>query len=141
MWSGVRACWELVWWSCPLHTSRSSHYVAGVLVTTEKLDHCFRIVWITFSCPVMRTCTCHVPTAGPTVLVVLCDFLYISPQTLSELLSCYICADQLRDASLCPHCSKIGCYLCIKVSTNTHKHTYSNGEMIYNGSCDNREGR
>lgn len=49
--AGVGDCWELVWWSCPLHTSQTSHYVAGVLVTTEKLDHCFRIVWITFSVP------------------------------------------------------------------------------------------
>ena len=38
-------------------------------------------------------------------------------QTLSELLCCYICADRLRDASLCPHCSKMGCYTCIKVYT------------------------
>jgi hypothetical protein len=36
-------------------------------------------------------------------------------QSLSELLCCYICADRLRDASLCPHCSKMGCYTCIQV--------------------------
>ena len=36
-------------------------------------------------------------------------------QTLSELLCCYICADWVRDASLCPHCSQMGCYTCIKV--------------------------
>lgn len=33
---------------------------------------------------------------------------------IAELLRCYICMEGLTEATICPHCSKLGCYACIK---------------------------
>ncbi|KAL4221363.1 Tripartite motif containing 37 [Mactra antiquata] len=35
-------------------------------------------------------------------------------ESLSEMFRCFICMEKLRDARLCPHCSKLCCYSCIK---------------------------
>lgn len=35
-------------------------------------------------------------------------------QTLAEVFRCFICMEKLRDAHLCPHCSKLCCYVCIR---------------------------
>lgn len=37
-------------------------------------------------------------------------------QGISELLRCYICMERLSDATICPHCSKLGCFSCIQVN-------------------------
>lgn len=37
-----------------------------------------------------------------------------SVETLSEVFRCFICMERLRDAHLCPHCSKLCCYVCIR---------------------------
>lgn len=39
---------------------------------------------------------------------------YIFLQTLAEVFRCFICMEKLRDAHLCPHCSKLCCYVCIR---------------------------
>lgn len=36
-----------------------------------------------------------------------------SPQTLRDVFRCFICMEKLCEAHLCPHCSKLCCYLCI----------------------------
>lgn len=36
-------------------------------------------------------------------------------QSLAEVFRCFICMEKLRDARLCPHCSKLCCFLCIRV--------------------------
>ncbi|KAG0695212.1 E3 ubiquitin-protein ligase TRIM37 [Chionoecetes opilio] len=35
-------------------------------------------------------------------------------QSLAEVFRCFICMEKLQDAHLCPHCSKLCCYLCIR---------------------------
>ncbi|XP_034182064.1 uncharacterized protein LOC117605172 isoform X2 [Osmia lignaria lignaria] len=35
-------------------------------------------------------------------------------ETLAEVFRCFICMEKLRDAHLCPHCSKLCCYTCIR---------------------------
>lgn len=35
-------------------------------------------------------------------------------ESLSEVFRCFICMEKLRDARLCPHCSKLCCYTCIR---------------------------
>ena len=42
--------------------------------------------------------------------------VYFVMQTLSDVFKCFICMERLRDARLCPHCSKLCCYPCIQVS-------------------------
>ncbi|XP_043210074.1 E3 ubiquitin-protein ligase TRIM37-like [Amphibalanus amphitrite] len=37
-----------------------------------------------------------------------------SVESLAEVFRCFICMDRLRDAHLCPHCSKLCCYMCIR---------------------------
>ncbi|KAF7995109.1 hypothetical protein HCN44_004581 [Aphidius gifuensis] len=37
-----------------------------------------------------------------------------SVETLAEVFRCFICMEKLRDAHLCPHCSKLCCYNCIR---------------------------
>lgn len=37
-----------------------------------------------------------------------------SVESLAEVFRCFICMEKLRDAHLCPHCSKLCCYLCIR---------------------------
>ncbi|XP_044272172.1 uncharacterized protein LOC123016045 isoform X2 [Tribolium madens] len=37
-----------------------------------------------------------------------------SDSTLAEVFRCFICMEKLRDAHLCPHCSKLCCYVCIR---------------------------
>ncbi|XP_074029954.1 E3 ubiquitin-protein ligase TRIM37-like isoform X2 [Leptinotarsa decemlineata] len=37
-----------------------------------------------------------------------------SESTLVEVFRCFICMEKLRDAHLCPHCSKLCCYVCIR---------------------------
>ena len=40
----------------------------------------------------------------------------VSFQSLAEVFRCFICMEKLRDARLCPHCSKLCCFMCIRVS-------------------------
>eukprot|EP00096_Caligus_rogercresseyi_P000740 TRINITY_DN11251_c0_g1_i1.p1 TRINITY_DN11251_c0_g1~~TRINITY_DN11251_c0_g1_i1.p1 ORF type:complete len:921 (-),score=249.89 TRINITY_DN11251_c0_g1_i1:106-2868(-) len=35
-------------------------------------------------------------------------------ENLAEVFQCFICMEKLRNAHLCPHCSKLCCYLCIR---------------------------
>ncbi|GAB6030286.1 hypothetical protein CHUAL_005961 [Chamberlinius hualienensis] len=35
-------------------------------------------------------------------------------ESLAEVFRCFICMEKLRDAHLCPHCSKLCCYMCIR---------------------------
>ncbi|XP_055594428.1 E3 ubiquitin-protein ligase TRIM37-like isoform X2 [Uranotaenia lowii] len=35
------------------------------------------------------------------------------PETINDVFRCFICMEKLQDAHLCPHCSKLCCYLCI----------------------------
>ena len=35
-------------------------------------------------------------------------------ESLSDVFRCFICMERLRNAHLCPHCSKLCCYLCIR---------------------------
>ncbi|KAK9503406.1 hypothetical protein O3M35_009964 [Rhynocoris fuscipes] len=37
-----------------------------------------------------------------------------SVESLAEVFRCFICMEKLRDAHLCPHCSKLCCYVCIR---------------------------
>ncbi|KAJ8687343.1 hypothetical protein QAD02_023137 [Eretmocerus hayati] len=37
-----------------------------------------------------------------------------SVETLAEVFRCFICMEKLRDAHLCPHCSKLCCFTCIR---------------------------
>jgi hypothetical protein len=37
-------------------------------------------------------------------------------QSLAEVFRCFICMEKLKDARLCPHCSKLCCFGCIRVS-------------------------
>ncbi|XP_032687906.1 uncharacterized protein LOC116852037 isoform X2 [Odontomachus brunneus] len=37
-----------------------------------------------------------------------------SVETLAEVFRCFICMEKLRDAHLCPHCSKLCCYICVR---------------------------
>ncbi|WAR02611.1 TRI37-like protein [Mya arenaria] len=37
-----------------------------------------------------------------------------SVESLTEVFRCFICMEKLRDARLCPHCSKLCCYTCIR---------------------------
>ncbi|XP_062545141.1 uncharacterized protein LOC134211846 isoform X2 [Armigeres subalbatus] len=34
-------------------------------------------------------------------------------ETISDVFRCFICMEKLQEAHLCPHCSKLCCYLCI----------------------------
>uniref|UniRef100_A0A3B3IE99 Tripartite motif containing 37 n=1 Tax=Oryzias latipes TaxID=8090 RepID=A0A3B3IE99_ORYLA len=36
------------------------------------------------------------------------------PQSIAEVFRCFICMEKLRDARLCPHCSKLCCFSCIR---------------------------
>uniref|UniRef100_A0A8C0BEB1 Tripartite motif containing 37 n=1 Tax=Buteo japonicus TaxID=224669 RepID=A0A8C0BEB1_9AVES len=36
--------------------------------------------------------------------------------SIAEVFRCFICMEKLRDARLCPHCSKLCCFSCIRVS-------------------------
>nr|KAI8728450.1 E3 ubiquitin-protein ligase TRIM37-like [Biomphalaria glabrata] len=38
----------------------------------------------------------------------------ILAQSLAEVFRCFICMEKLRDARLCPHCSKLCCFPCIR---------------------------
>lgn len=40
-------------------------------------------------------------------------FAFHSFQSLNDVFRCFICMEKLQDAHLCPHCSKLCCYLCI----------------------------
>ncbi|CAG7720405.1 unnamed protein product [Allacma fusca] len=35
-------------------------------------------------------------------------------ESLAEIFRCFICMEKLRDAHMCPHCSKLVCYHCIR---------------------------
>ena len=41
----------------------------------------------------------------------MCSFF---SQSLAEVFRCFICMEKLVDAHLCPHCSKLCCYTCIR---------------------------
>jgi len=51
-------------------------------------------------------------------------------QTLAEVFRCFICMEKLRDARLCPHCSKLCCYACIHVQFY-HVDTYYSSLIWY----------
>ncbi|RXM97770.1 E3 ubiquitin-protein ligase TRIM37, partial [Acipenser ruthenus] len=36
-------------------------------------------------------------------------------QSIAEVFRCFICMEKLRDARLCPHCSKLCCFSCIRL--------------------------
>uniref|UniRef100_A0A672M0J5 Tripartite motif containing 37 n=1 Tax=Sinocyclocheilus grahami TaxID=75366 RepID=A0A672M0J5_SINGR len=38
-----------------------------------------------------------------------------SVESIAEVFRCFICMEKLRDARLCPHCSKLCCFSCIRV--------------------------
>lgn len=42
--------------------------------------------------------------------------LYEDPtvESLSDVFRCFICMERLRNAHLCPHCSKLCCYSCVR---------------------------
>lgn len=40
-------------------------------------------------------------------------FVLFSLQSLNDVFRCFICMEKLQEAHLCPHCSKLCCYLCI----------------------------
>lgn len=44
--------------------------------------------------------------------------LSFSLQSIAEVFRCFICMEKLRDARLCPHCSKLCCFSCIRVRVN-----------------------
>lgn len=37
-----------------------------------------------------------------------------SVESIAEVFRCFICMEKLKDAHLCPHCSKLCCYTCIR---------------------------
>uniref|UniRef100_A0A8C8E2C3 Tripartite motif containing 37 n=1 Tax=Oryzias sinensis TaxID=183150 RepID=A0A8C8E2C3_9TELE len=39
-----------------------------------------------------------------------------SVESIAEVFRCFICMEKLRDARLCPHCSKLCCFSCIRVT-------------------------
>lgn len=46
-------------------------------------------------------------------------FLFFVVQSIAEVFRCFICMEKLRDARLCPHCSKLCCFSCIRVNTHS----------------------
>lgn len=47
--------------------------------------------------------------------------VFWSVQSIAEVFRCFICMEKLRDARLCPHCSKLCCFSCIRVSLRHKK--------------------
>uniref|UniRef100_A0A8C5GQQ5 Tripartite motif containing 37 n=1 Tax=Gouania willdenowi TaxID=441366 RepID=A0A8C5GQQ5_GOUWI len=47
-------------------------------------------------------------------LIVFLDFSPVVTQSIAEVFRCFICMEKLRDARLCPHCSKLCCFSCIR---------------------------
>uniref|UniRef100_A0A8C1WB90 Tripartite motif containing 37 n=1 Tax=Cyprinus carpio TaxID=7962 RepID=A0A8C1WB90_CYPCA len=43
-----------------------------------------------------------------------CLFSCVPFQSIAEVFRCFICMEKLRDARLCPHCSKLCCFSCIR---------------------------
>uniref|UniRef100_A0A8C2FZ80 Tripartite motif containing 37 n=1 Tax=Cyprinus carpio TaxID=7962 RepID=A0A8C2FZ80_CYPCA len=43
-----------------------------------------------------------------------CLFSCVPLQSIAEVFRCFICMEKLRDARLCPHCSKLCCFSCIR---------------------------
>ncbi|XP_077825076.1 E3 ubiquitin-protein ligase TRIM37 isoform X5 [Macaca mulatta] len=41
-------------------------------------------------------------------------FKDVLAQSIAEVFRCFICMEKLRDARLCPHCSKLCCFSCIR---------------------------
>ncbi|XP_050620619.1 E3 ubiquitin-protein ligase TRIM37 isoform X5 [Macaca thibetana thibetana] len=41
-------------------------------------------------------------------------FKDVVAQSIAEVFRCFICMEKLRDARLCPHCSKLCCFSCIR---------------------------
>ena len=48
-------------------------------------------------------------------LVLTTLFVFLLSQTIAEVFKCFICMEWPKDARLCPHCSKLCCFQCIKV--------------------------
>ncbi|XP_030216643.1 E3 ubiquitin-protein ligase TRIM37 isoform X3 [Gadus morhua] len=40
--------------------------------------------------------------------------VHVCLQSIAEVFRCFICMEKLRDARLCPHCSKLCCFSCIR---------------------------
>lgn len=60
-------------------------------------------------------CSIFEPVNDNIVIVVIWQANYFALfQTLAEVFRCFICMEKLRDAHLCPHCSKLCCYICIR---------------------------
>ncbi|XP_045171295.2 E3 ubiquitin-protein ligase TRIM37-like [Mercenaria mercenaria] len=52
--------------------------------------------------------------SGPPAALLLQGSDQNTVESLSEYFRCFICMEKLRDARLCPHCSKLCCYTCIR---------------------------
>lgn len=46
--------------------------------------------------------------------IVLAEMDEQSVESIAEVFRCFICMEKLRDARLCPHCSKLCCFSCIR---------------------------
>jgi len=62
--------------------------------------------------------SCSPPVPGPSGMAtsteVARDRNPHSVESLAEVFRCFICMEKLRNAHLCPHCSKLCCYMCIR---------------------------
>ncbi|CAB1352443.1 unnamed protein product, partial [Coregonus sp. 'balchen'] len=56
--------------------------------------------------------------------------------SIAEVFRCFICMEKLRDARLCPHCSKLCCFSCIRLDTlqlcNLSKHEENDKDKCEN---------
>lgn len=83
-------------------------------ISILKLFFCISILKIWYYTLAVILCNLNVFHKKLVVLVeVLCNFIGML-QTLAEVFRCFICMEKLRDAHLCPHCSKLCCYVCIR---------------------------
>lgn len=55
-------------------------------------------------------------------------------QSIAEVFRCFICMEKLRDARLCPHCSKLCCFSCIRVSLFRHSSDQKMFSSLHNSA-------
>lgn len=53
-----------------------------------------------------------VPPINPKIPTKIISIQFVL-QSLNDVFRCFICMEKLQEAHLCPHCSKLCCYLCI----------------------------
>ena len=87
-------------------------------VSHDMPDRFFDLVCIKF------TVWYHIRTPPTSRIIDWCNWINLLPlcqslQGISELLRCYICMERLSDATICPHCSKLGCFSCIEVNSES----------------------